>query len=67
MEIMELHREKIKIELERFGWSEAELAKRMKVKRQYLNRIMRGDRGISLNGIEKIANALGLAGKDLIR
>jgi len=64
---MELHREKIKIELERLGWSEAELAKRMKVKRQYLNRIMRGDRGISLNGIEKIANALGLTGKDLIK
>ena len=64
---MELHREKIRIELERLGWKEVDLARRMKVKRQYLNRIMRGDRGISLKGIEKIANALGLAGKDLIR
>lgn len=64
---MELHREKIRIELERLGWKEVDLARRMGVKRQYLNRIMLGDRGISLKGIEKIANALGLTGKDLIR
>jgi transcriptional regulator with XRE-family HTH domain len=67
MLIMELHREKIKIELERLGWTEAELAKRMGVHRQYLNRIMVGDIGISLKGIDRIANALGLTGKDLIR
>ena len=64
---MELHREKIRIELERLGWSEAELAKRMGVKRQYLNRIMVGHIGISLKGIDRIADALGLSGKDLIR
>ena len=67
MEIMELHREKIKIELERLGWTEADLARRMKVHRQYLNRIMVGDMGISLKGIDRIANALGLSGKDLIK
>ena len=67
MLIMELHREKIKIELERFGWTEADLAKRMGVHRQYLNRIMVGDIGISLKGIDRIANALGLSGKDLIK
>ena len=64
---MELHREKIRIELERLGWKEVDLARRMNVKRQYLNRIMVGERGISLKGIERIANALGLSGKDLIK
>ena len=64
---MELHREKIKIELGRLGWSQADLCRRMGTKRQWLNRIMVGKRGISLKGIDKIANALGLSGKDLIR
>ena len=67
MKTMELHREKIKIELERLGWTEADLAKRMGVHRQYLNRIMVGDMGVSLKGIDRIANALGLSGKDLIK
>ena len=65
--MLDLHREKIRIELERLGWSEAELAKRMGVRRQYLNRIMVGKIGISLKGIDRIANALGLSGKDLIK
>ena len=64
---MELHRERIKIELERLDWTQAELCRRMKVKRQWLNRIMVGKRGISLGGIDKIANVLGLSGKDLIK
>ena len=64
---MELHREKIRIELERLGWTETDLAKRMGVHKQYLNRIMVGDMGISLYGIDRIANALGLSGKDLIK
>ena len=64
---MEFHRERLKIELERLDWTQADLCRRMGVKRQWLNRIMVGKRGISLNGIDKIANALGLSGKDLIR
>jgi len=64
---MELHRERIIIELERNGWTQADLCRRMKVKRQWFNRIMVGKRGISLGGVEKIANALGLSGKEILK
>ena len=64
---MDLHRQRIKIELEHRGWTQAELCRRMGMKRQWFNRIMVGKRGISLKGIDKIANALGLSGKDLIK
>ena len=64
---MELNRTKIRLELERLGWSELKLAKRAKSHRQWLNRIMVGKAGISLKGVEKIADALGLDPKDLLK
>ena len=64
---MEFNRERVKKEISNLNIKEAELAKRMGVHRQYLNRIMVGDMGVSLKGIDRIANALGLTGKDLIR
>jgi transcriptional regulator with XRE-family HTH domain len=64
---MELNTEKIKTLLSRYGWNESDLAKKMKVSRQYLNRIMIGKRGISFKGVDKMANVLGIDGKDLIK
>ena len=64
---MDFNRKKIQIELERLGWSESELAKKAGSHRQWLNAIMTGKRGISLAGIQRIADALGLDPKDLIK
>ena len=64
---MELNTEKIKTLLSGYGWKESDLAKKMGVSRQYLNRIMIGTRGISFKGVDKIARIFGIDGKDLIK
>ncbi|MBD3351144.1 MAG: helix-turn-helix domain-containing protein [Candidatus Lokiarchaeota archaeon] len=47
------------------GFSQEELALRVGVHRTYMGAIERGERNISLENIEKIANALKIEIKDL--
>ena len=63
---MELHKSKIRLEMEKNGWNESELARRMGVSRQAVFAFFRRD-GITLKTIDKIADALGLDPKDLIK
>ena len=65
---MELNTTKIKLEMERLGWKQTDLAKRMGVHRQFVNRFLaNNDVGVSLKTISKFANALGIPDKDLIK
>ena len=66
---MQLHKSKILLELERLGWTQTELAKRMKVSRQLVNRHLMSENGvgITLKTIDRMADALGLDPKDLIK
>ena len=63
---MELHKTKIRLEMERYGWNDSELARRMGVSRQAVFKIFARN-GITLKTIDKIADALGLNPKDLIK
>ena len=63
---MELHKTKIRLEMERNKWTPSELARRMGVSRQAVSKIFSGN-GITLKTIDKIADALGLDPKDLIK
>ena len=64
---MELNKRKIELEMERLNWNQSELARRMGVQRQAVNRYL-GDKqvGISLKMIAKFADALGISAKDLL-
>ena len=65
---MELNREKIKNELTRLGWTESELARHLIMHRQQLNKLLKpGSPGMTLQTIDRIADALGLDAKDLIK
>jgi transcriptional regulator with XRE-family HTH domain len=64
---MELNKVKIKLEMERLGWNQAELSRRMGVHRQHLNRLLKeDDPPIGFITIEKISKALGIDWKDLV-
>ena len=65
---MELNKRKIELEMERLDWNQSELARRMGVQRQAVNRYL-GDNqvGISLKMIARFADALGIPAKDLIK
>ena len=66
---MKLNRVKILLELERLGWTQTELANRMGSSRQLVNRHLLSDEsvGITLRTIDKMADAMGLDPKDLIK
>ena len=65
---MELNTRKIKLELERMNWTQSELARRMGAHRQLVHRFLRGKgNGLTLKTIERIADALGVPAKDLIK
>jgi len=65
---MELNVRKIELELERMGWSMAELARQMGSHRQLVHRFMtRTENGLTLKTVERIAEALGVPAKDLIK
>ena len=65
---MELNRKKISLEMERLGWTQSELARRMEKKRQQINRILKNNRfGVSFKTVDRFADALGLDPKDLIK
>ena len=67
--IMELNRLKIKLEMERLGWRQSDLAKRMDMNRQQLNPILKDGStvGVSFNMVNRLAAALGLDPKDLLK
>ena len=64
---MQLSIDKIKKELERTGNTPAWLARAMGSKPQWVDQILKGNHSHTLRTIEKIANALGLDPKDLIK
>ena len=65
---MELNISKILIEMERLGWNQSELARRMDVDRQLVHRFLKnGTGGITIKTIDKIADALGLDPKVLLK
>ena len=66
MYFMKLDKTKIKLEMEKNGWNASELARRMGVSRQAISKIFSGN-GITLKTIDKIADALGLNPKDLMK
>lgn len=47
-------------ELDNRGWSQAELAREMKVERQMVNKIIKGGEKLNLETITKIEDALGI-------
>lgn len=63
---MELYKDKIKSELVKKGWSASELARRMGVSRQAVSQLLRCT-GVTLKTIDKIAVALDVNPKDLIK
>ena len=64
---MELNRMKIEDELKRLGWTQSELADRMGVHRQQLNKLLRTiNGGTTLRTVDRVADALGVFPKDLI-
>jgi DNA-binding Xre family transcriptional regulator len=64
---MELNRDKITFEMNRLGWTQAELAKQMKIHRQQLNVILNDpDVGVNLKTIQKFADALKINPHDLL-
>ena len=66
--IMELNVRKIELELERMGWSMAELARQMGAHRQLVHRFMtKKENGLTFKTVERIADALGIPAKDLIK
>ncbi len=48
------------------GWSQEELAERCRLHRTYIGAIERGERNVTLNTLQSIANAVGLSSADLI-
>ena len=64
---MDINRDKIERELDRLGWSYADLADKMGVKRQWIYYKLRYNaKGTTLRTIETFAKALDLDPKDLI-
>ena len=63
---MDLNRRKIRLELERLGWSQSRLAKEMGVKRQRVHQILNNDEKSHLDTIQKVALALGVDPKELL-
>jgi len=58
---------KIEDELKRLGWTQSELADRMGVHRQQLNKLLRTiNGGTTLRTVDRVADALGVFPKDLI-
>lgn len=51
---------------EPLGWSQEALADRAGLHRTYVGSVERGERNISLDNIWKLANALGVAARDLL-
>ena len=49
------------------GWSQDELARRAKLHRTYIGSIERSERNVSLLNIERIARALNIQTKDLLK
>lgn len=49
------------------GWSQEEFARRAKLHRTYIGSIERSERNVSLLNIERIARALNIQAKDLLK
>jgi transcriptional regulator with XRE-family HTH domain len=49
------------------GWSQEELAKRAGLHRTYIGSIERSERNVSLLNIDRIARALNIQAKDLLK
>jgi plasmid maintenance system antidote protein VapI len=64
---MRLNKKKILFELKRLGWKQKELARAMRVKRQWVNYLLNTDNGLTFKTVERIATALQLDPKDLIQ
>ena len=64
---MELNKDKIDKELRRLGWSYADFADKLGVKRQWVYQLMAQNyNGTTLKTVQKIATALEYDPKDLI-
>jgi len=63
---MELNRQKIDLELEHLAWNYAELARRMGVARQSISQYL-SRKTVNFKTVERIALALGLNAKDLLK
>jgi ribosome-binding protein aMBF1 (putative translation factor) len=64
MEPLELKSDKVKMELDRLGWSERDLAKEIGTSQALVNYWIKQK---SVSGAHRIAEALGIDKKDLVR
>lgn len=63
---MQMNREKIINEMKRLGWSQQDLASKMKVDRQYVWWALQSDHNHTLKTIERFARAIEINPRDLI-
>ena len=63
---MELNIRKIKLELERLGWTKYRLAKEMGVKHQWVYYIIQHPESCTLKTVTKFGEALGIDPRDLV-
>lgn len=49
------------------GWSQEELALRANISTSHIGRLERGERGATIESLEKVVNALGITFEDLFR
>jgi len=64
---MRINTNKIQMELDRLGWPVQKLADRMRCTRQWVYHIMGNPDDHSFKTVEKLADALGVEEKDLIK
>lgn len=62
---LKLNIEKISVELNRLGWTQADLARALGVRRQYVSKLFQTKR-CSFGMVEKIAAVLQIEPKDLL-
>ncbi len=67
MDIAKKFGQKVKVIRLSNGMSQGNLAQRLKVDPSYISQIERGVGNMSLKGIEKLANALGVSINDLLQ
>lgn len=51
----------------KLGWDNGDLAEEMQVTHSYVTQILGGHRGVGLNTLDKIADALGVPAADLLK
>lgn len=65
--LLPIFRENVETHLVKRGWTRADLAEQMEVTRSYVTQILGGHRGVGLDALESVADALNVPAADLIK